>query len=259
MYIDTHSHVYLPEFDEDRDDMLIRALNKGVQRILLPNIDSSTIKSLKSCVAINDKVFKGMMGLHPGSVKLNYTDELAKIKTELYAGNYIAVGEIGIDLYWDKTFIEEQKMAFKTQIEWALELNLPIVIHARESLSEIFSILKAYKKTPLKGVFHCFSGNEAELKEALSFENFMLGIGGVVTFKNGGLDKIISNAPIERLVLETDAPYLSPAPYRGKRNEPAYIPLIAAKLSEVLNAELDSIENVSTQNAEQLFNLVADE
>ena len=259
MYIDTHTHIYLEDFDDDRDVMMARAFSNGVGKILLPNIDSSTIGRLKNCIDIDHVVYKGMMGLHPGSIKGNFKEELSIIKKELFKGNYIAVGEIGIDLYWDKTFIQEQKIAFKTQIEWALELDLPIVIHARDSFPEIFELLNDYKGSALKGVFHCFSGDEDQLREALSFENFMLGIGGVVTFKNGGLDKIIDIAPIERLVLETDAPYLTPAPHRGKRNEPSYIPLIANKLAETIGKPIEVIEKITTQNALQLFNLVADE
>lgn len=255
MYIDTHSHVYLPEFDEDRVEITERAVNNRVTSILLPNIDSSTIESLKACVNSNQSVYKGMMGLHPGSVKEDYQSQLLTVKNELYNGDYIAVGEIGIDLYWDKTFIKEQIDAFRTQIEWALDLNLPIAIHARDSFKEILDVLEKYKTSPLSGVFHCFSGNEEDLDKALSFKKFYLGIGGVLTFKNSGLDKIIEKAPLDRLILETDAPYLTPAPYRGKRNEPSYIPLIANKLAEVKVESIEDIERITTDNAKQLFNL----
>lgn len=255
MYIDTHSHVYLKEFDADRKEITDRAIENKVHSILLPNIDATTIDSLKNCVALDNSVYKGMMGLHPGSVDEDFKSKLSIIKEELFTGNYIAVGEIGIDLYWDKTFIKEQIICFKEQIEWALELNLPIAIHARDSFQEIIDVLEKYKTSSLKGVFHCFSGNEEDLKKALSFSNFYLGIGGVLTFKNSGLDKIIEKAPLDRLILETDAPYLTPTPYRGKRNEPSYIPLIANKLSEVKGESIDSIERITTENAKQLFNL----
>jgi TatD DNase family protein len=255
MYIDTHSHVYLSDFEEDRQEMMERAKANNVQKILLPNIDVSTIQSLNDCVQKDHTLFKGMMGLHPGSVKEDYKEQLERIKKELFDGSFIAVGEIGIDLYWDKSFIEEQKGAFRTQIEWALELDLPIVIHARDSFQEITDILEEYKETSLRGVFHCFSGDKEQLHKALSFANFMLGIGGVLTFKNGGLDKIIHEAPLDRLLLETDAPYLTPAPHRGKRNEPAYIPLIASKLAEVMERSIEHIERITSRNAAILFNL----
>lgn len=255
MYIDTHSHVYLVEFDVDRKEITERALSNGVQNILLPNIDPSTIESLKNCIKSNNSVYRGMMGLHPGSVKEDYKSSLELIKTELYGGDYIAVGEIGIDLYWDKTFIKEQIIVFRTQIEWALDLNLPIAIHARDSFQEILNVLVEYKTSALSGVFHCFSGGESEVEKALEFDNFYLGIGGVLTFKNAGLDKIIERAPLDRLILETDAPYLTPVPYRGKRNEPSYIPLIANKLAEVKGESIENIEKITTANAKQLFNL----
>lgn len=255
MLIDTHSHVYLSEFDEDRKEMTSRAVAENVNYILLPNIDVSTIESLNSLTKSNSRLYKGMMGLHPGSVKADFEKELAIIKKKLYSSSYCAVGEIGIDLYWDKTFINEQISAFDQQIKWALELDLPIVIHARDSFSEIIEVLDQYRNSKLRGVFHCFSGGEEELAKALSFENFMLGIGGVLTFKNSGLDKTIANAPLDRIVLETDAPYLSPVPYRGKRNEPSYIKRVAEKLADVKREKIEVIEDITSQNAIKLFNL----
>lgn len=259
MFIDTHAHVYLSEFDADRETVLTNSLHAGVERILLPNIDAATIPLLRKCTEANPTVYKGMMGLHPGSVKEDYASQLEKIKEELYANSYIAVGEIGIDLYWDKTYFKEQLIAFGKQIEWALDLDLPIVIHARDSFQEIAEVLEGYRDTKLKGIFHCFSGDSEQMKKALSFDNFLLGIGGVLTFKNGGLDKIIHEAPLDRLVLETDSPYLAPAPNRGKRNEPAYIKIVAEKLASILELPLDLIEKTTTQNALQMFNLVSDE
>ncbi len=255
MLIDTHSHVYLSEFDKDREEMTSRAVAEGVKHILLPNIDISTIESLNSLTKPNNGLYKGMMGLHPGSVKADFEEELAVIKKELFSASYSAVGEIGIDLYWDKTFIKEQLSAFDQQIKWALELDLPIVIHARDSFSEIVEVLDQYRNSKLRGVFHCFSGGEEELTIALSFENFMLGIGGVLTFKNSGLDKTIATAPLDRIVLETDAPYLSPVPYRGKRNEPSYIRLVAEKLADIKREKIEVIEDITSQNAIKLFNL----
>jgi len=259
MLIDTHSHVYLEEFDSDRMEMIQRALDQGLSNILLPNIDSSTIAKLNALTKSNPTLFKGMMGLHPGSVKANYKEELKAIKTELYSNPYIAVGEIGIDLYWDRTFINEQIIAFEQQIEWALDLNIPIVIHARESFNEIVAVLEKYRNSSLTGVFHCFSGSDDDLQKALSFERFYLGIGGVLTFKNGGLDKLMEKASIERLVLETDAPYLAPAPHRGKRNEPAFISLVAEKLANIKGASIEMIKEKTTKNAMNLFNLAEDE
>ena len=259
MLIDTHSHVYLSEFGVDAKEMLERARSESIKHILLPNIDSSTIDSLKKLCESNDIIFKGMMGLHPGSVKEDFEKELQTIKNELYSGKYIAVGEIGIDLYWDKTFLKEQIIAFKEQIAWALDLNLPIVIHARDSFYEIFEVLEEYKDTQLRGVFHCFSGGPDELERALSFSNFMIGIGGVLTFKNSGLDKTIVNASLDRLVLETDAPYLSPVPHRGKRNEPAYIRFVANKLAEIKGEDVALIEKVTSENASRLFNISINE
>jgi len=259
MLIDTHSHVYLSDFDEDRIVMIKRALDQGVEKILLPNIDVSTIKSLDALYASNKKVFDAMMGLHPGSVKSEYKDDLTFIKKRLTKGSYCGIGEIGIDLYWDKTHVKEQIKAFVTQIEWALEFDLPIVIHARDSFKETFDAMIPFKESALKGVFHCFTGEKQEMVEALSFKNFMLGIGGVLTFKNSGLDKTIVDAPLDRLVLETDSPYLAPAPHRGKRNEPSYIRLVAEKLAETKKETIKSIENSTTANAVKLFDLKFDD
>lgn len=259
MLIDTHSHVYLSEFDKDRSEVEERARAEKIANILLPNIDASSISSLKELCKNKDGFYKGMMGLHPGSVKENYKEELEIIKAELYSEPYIAVGEIGIDLYWDKTFIKEQIRVFKEQIEWALDLDLPIVIHARDSFPEIFNVLDEYKESNLKGVFHCFSGGPNELTKALSYSNFMLGIGGVLTFKNSGLDKTLLNADLDRLILETDAPYLAPTPYRGKRNEPSYIRLVANKLAELKGCSVETIEELTSNNAIRLFNFAIDE
>lgn len=259
MLIDTHSHVYLSDFDEDRIGMIKRAIDQGVGKILLPNIDVSTIKNMDALVHSNQEIFYGMMGLHPGSVKSSYLEELEIIKKRLFNGNYCGVGEIGIDLYWDKTHVKEQIKAFVIQIEWALELNLPIVIHARDSFKEIFEAMNPYKNTALKGVFHCFSGSKEEMEEALTYKNFMLGIGGVLTFKNSGLDKIIVDAPMQRLILETDSPYLAPVPYRGKRNEPSYIRLVAEKLAEIKGETIETVEMITSNNAFELFKLNNDD
>ena len=255
MLIDTHSHVYLADFEEDREEVISRAIESGVDKILLPNIDIASINDLKTLCTYSPSLFKGMMGLHPGSVNKNYQSDLLRIKEELFKGDYIAVGEIGIDLYWDRTFVNEQIESFKTQIEWALSLNLPIAIHARDSFQEIFNVLDEYSDRDLKGVFHCFSGSLPEAEKALSYTGFMLGIGGVLTFKNSGLDKVIEEVSMDRLILETDAPYLAPVPFRGKRNEPSYLKLIADKLAQVKGISIDEVATVTSKNARKLFDL----
>jgi len=249
--IDTHSHVYLPEFEEDQDEIMQRATDAGVKEIFLPNIDVNSISLLKS-TAKKYPQCKPMMGLHPGSVKEDYQEQLAVTFKELDEGSYRAVGEIGIDLYWDKTFKAEQEKAFAIQIQKAKELELPIVIHCREAFDEVFAVLEAYADDELWGIFHCFTGNNEQAERAISL-NMKLGIGGVLTFKNSGLDKVIENVDMEHIVLETDAPYLAPAPNRGKRNEPSYLKLIAEKLSTIKNISLEEVDDITTANAKQIF------
>ncbi|MEM9050554.1 MAG: TatD family hydrolase [Bacteroidota bacterium] len=253
--IDTHSHMYLEQFDSDRDECMKRALKQGVALTLLPNIDSASIVSLKQTVKDYPDQCLGMMGLHPCSVKNDFKKELAIIKEELVSGDYVAVGEIGIDLYWDKSTLDIQIEAFIEQIAWAKELNLPIVIHARDSFQEIFDVMDEVHDSSLRGVFHCFTGSVEQAKKALSYDGFYLGIGGVATFKNSGLDKVLSEIGIERLMLETDAPYLTPHPFRGKRNETSYTRIVAEKLSSIFEKELEEIANITTINAKKLFNL----
>ena len=247
--------MYLEDFDEDRAACMEAAINKGVYLTALPNIDSSTVKRLRDMMEEYPAQTIGMMGLHPCSVKANYQEELSKLKDELDTGLYHAVGEIGIDLYWDKTFFEQQVEAFKIQIGWAKETGLPIVIHARDSFQEIFDVLDTEYDDRLTGVFHCFTGNEAEAEKALSYSNFYLGLGGVLTFKNSGLDKTIGEVDINRLVLETDAPYLTPHPFRGKRNQTAYTRLVAEKLASIFDKSLPEIAEITNRNARDLFQL----
>ena len=249
--IDSHSHIYLNDFKEDFDDMLARAKEQGIDEIYLPNIDIESIANLKE-VAANYPQCKPMMGLHPGSVKEDYEEQLAVILEELDKNKYYAVGEIGIDLYWDKTFVEEQRKAFAVQIEKAKELGLPIVIHCRDAFDEVFEILEAHKDEKLFGIFHCFTGNYEQAQRALAL-NMKLGIGGVVTFKNSGLDKVVEQLRIEDLVLETDAPYLAPTPHRGKRNEPAYASLVAKKIAELFNTSIEEVDRITTANAKAIF------
>jgi len=247
--------MYLEHFDEDRAACMERAIEKNVLLTLLPNIDAGSIDPMKRIIEEFPNRYLGMMGLHPCSVKENFREELAAIKKELDSGSYIAVGEIGIDLYWDKSTLGIQVEAFKEQIEWAKESNLPIVIHARDSFSEIFHVLDEVHDERLKGVFHCFTGTTDQAQKALSYSGFYLGVGGVVTFKNSGLGSVLAETGLERLMLETDAPYLTPHPHRGKRNETAYTRLVADKLAEVFNKPVEEIASVTTENALNLFNL----
>jgi TatD DNase family protein len=252
MFIDTHTHLYSEEFNEDRTAVINTAISNSVTKLYLPNIDSNSIDGMLQLEKeFPDNCF-AMMGLHPCSVKENYLDELTIVKKWLDKRKFIAIGEIGIDLYWDKTFITEQEIAFKNQIDWALEYNYSIVIHCRNAFDEIFTILQSYSKLP-KGIFHCFSGDVEQAQKILALKNFKLGIGGVVTFKNSGLDKVVETISIEDIVLETDSPYLAPMPYRGKRNESSYIPLIAKKVAELKNISIEEVENVTTNNANFIF------
>ncbi len=252
---DTHTHMYLDAFADDREACLDRAAQAGVRRMALPNIDSASISALKGMMqAYPDRVI-GMMGLHPCSVGENWQGELQSIEAELRSGQYHAVGEIGMDLYWDKTFKEAQVKAFEIQIGWAKEMGLPIVIHARDSFSEICEVLDRLHDTSLHGIFHCFSGNEDDAQRALGYSGFYLGIGGVVTFKNGGLDRVLPGIDPARVVLETDAPYLSPVPFRGKRNETAYTRLVAERCAELWQMSLEEVATITTANAENIFKL----
>ena len=254
--IDTHSHLYVEAFDEDRAEVINRAREAGVQLVLLPAIDSRSHPQLIALCAEHPDFFKGMMGVHPCSVKPeNWKEELQIAKDFLDNGNYVAVGEIGIDLYWDKSTLAIQQQAFAEQIGWAKTKNLPIVIHCREAFNEIFEVLDTLNDDHLRGVFHCFTGNSQQAEKALSYQNFMLGIGGVLTFKNSGLDKVVTDIPLEYLVLETDSPYLAPLPFRGKRNESAYTALVAQKLAEVKQLRLQEIVAQTTANAKKMFQL----
>ena len=255
MFIDTHTHIYLEEFNADRKEIIKECNELNIKKLLLPNIDSNTIDELLNLT--ND--YKGfcfpMVGLHPCSVKNDYKKELEILKPYVKKYNPIAIGEIGIDLYWDKTTLNIQKAAFIEQINWAKEYKLPIVIHARDSYKEIFEILDLLNDENLSGVFHCFSSDLKDANHILNYGKFKLGIGGVVTFKNAGLDKTLSEIPIEHIVLETDSPYLSPVPFRGKRNKSSYITLIAKKISEIYSLEITEIEKITTNNAQEIFKL----
>lgn len=253
-FIDSHAHIYLPEFKDDLDEVLGQAQKVGVEQIYMPNIDSSTIEDMLQVESQHPDLCLAMMGLHPCYVKDNMREELKIIEKQLKDRPFIAVGEIGIDLYWDKTTFEIQKTAFAIQIQWAIDLGIPIAIHSRDSLDETIEMVSKYQNGSLSGVFHCFNGTpEQALK--IADVGFKMGIGGVATFKKAGVDKVVAGIPLEHLILETDAPYLSPTPHRGKRNEPSYIPLVAHKIAEVQGITLDHVAKVTTANAEALFQI----
>jgi len=254
--IDTHTHLYSQEFDADRDALIQSAINSGISKMLMPNVDVDSIAGMHDLVKKFPQNCFAMMGLHPCSVTENWEKDLLIIKEWLDKENYCAVGEIGIDLYWDKTTLALQQNAFKTQIKWAKEKKLPIVIHVREAFSECFEIVDDMNDENLTGVFHCFSGNLEQAKHIIKYGGFKLGIGGVVTFKNGGLDKVLPEIDLEHLILETDSPYLAPAPHRGKRNESLYLNLVASKLAELKGVDLKTIDEVTTKNALELFSTV---
>lgn len=249
---DTHTHLYLKEFDEDRAEMVSRAIAAGVEHFFLPNVDSSTINDMLALEAAYPGQFHAMMGLHPCSVKENYEEELALVQEWLGKRPFCAIGEIGLDLYWDKSTLDIQIDAFRRQIAWAKQLKLPIIIHSRESTELILDILKDEKDENLSGILHCYTGSLEQAETAWSL-GFHLGIGGVVTFKNAGLDKIVAELPLEWLVLETDSPYLAPLPYRGKRNESAFVRLVAEKVAAVKNVDIQQVALTTTLNAKNIF------
>lgn len=253
--IDTHAHLYQEEFNTDIDLILENCKKNGVEQILIPNVDA---QSWPQMIQLNQKYpqqTKMMLGIHPCYVQADYSDLLTQMKANFTHQNYIAIGEIGIDLYWDKSTLQIQQDAFVEQIRWAKEVKLPIVIHARESFNEIFEILDQEINEDLKGVFHCFTGGTEEISKILTYKNFYFGIGGVVTYKKSNLPEVIHEIPNELLVLETDAPYLSPVPFRGKRNEPNFLLHTAKKIAEVKQISLEEIAQITTQNAKKLFNI----
>ncbi len=253
--IDTHTHLYLEEFDQDRAETIQRAKENSIYKCILPNIDSESIPKMHQMAAEFPEFTLMAMGLHPTSVKENYNEELQIAYQELKTGKYVAVGEMGIDLYWDKSFYEQQKIAFREQTKWALEFNLPLIIHSRDSFEEIFELMDELWTPNLRGVFHCFSGNQQQAEKIIKDYRFKLGIGGVLTFKNSGLREEIKNIDLQHILLETDAPFLAPMPYRGKRNESSYMKIVAEKLAEVKEISLDEIIEKTTQNAQRLFGI----
>ena len=252
--IDTHTHLYSDQFKQDIDDVIAKAKEIGIKKFIFPAIDSSHYDSMHALKKkYSDDIYL-MSGLHPTDVKKNYKDELDFVVNSLKSHNYVAIGEIGIDLYWDKTYLKEQQDAFRFQIKLAIKNDLPIVIHCRESFDEIFEILEEENCDKLRGVFHCFTGNIDQANKAIGL-GFLLGIGGVVTFKNGGIDKFINQIDLKHIVLETDSPYLAPVPFRGKRNESSYIIYVLEKLSELYQLPREEIASITTNNAEKMFSL----
>ncbi len=251
--IDTHTHLYSKQFDSDRSEMVQRALDAGIEKMFLPNIDQHSIASMLALEAAFPHQCFAMMGLHPGSVKADYKAELAIVREWLDRRPFCAIGEMGIDLYWDKTFIKEQQDAFLTQCEWAKEFGIPIVIHAREATDLTIDLLREVKDERLQGIFHCFTGTVEQAEKIMEL-NFYLGIGGVLTYPKSGVDKMLEAITLDYVVLETDSPYLPPVPHRGKRNESAYIKLIAEKLAQVKGMDIAQIAEITTHNAQKIFN-----
>ena len=251
-FVDTHAHIYLEDFKEDILDVLGQAQKNKVHKIFMPNIDSSSIDDIENLEKSHPETCFAMMGLHPCYVKNNYKEELRVMESKFEERKYAALGEVGIDLYWDKSTFEIQKIAFQTQISWAKSLDLPIIIHSRDSLDETIQMIQDNQDGSLTGIFHCFNGNLEQAKKIID-TGFLMGIGGVVTFKKAGVDLTVAEIPLEHLVLETDAPYLSPTPFRGKRNLPEYIPIIADKVAELHDVKTAHVAELTSKNALSLF------
>lgn len=251
-FIDTHAHIYSNKYNADRDDVIASCQEKGVTKIYMPNIDVESIDPMLEAEARYPGICIPMMGLHPCDVAKDFEKQLYVMEDWLNKRPFVAVGEIGIDLYWDKSFLDQQKEALRIQIGWAKEKNLPIVLHCRESLTETIALVKEEMEEGLTGIFHCFSGDEAQAKEIIDM-GFLLGIGGVATFKNGGMDKVLPDLGLDHVVLETDGPFLAPVPYRGKRNSPEYIPLIAQRVGELTGKTLAEVAEVTRINAKRIF------
>ncbi|MBS9768480.1 MAG: TatD family hydrolase [Flavobacteriaceae bacterium] len=252
-FIDTHAHIYVDTMQENKTEILARAKEVGISKILMPNIDKDSIPAMLELYKENPNFCYPMLGLHPVDVKENYKTELEEIFAQ-FSDDYIAIGEIGLDLYWDKTTLANQIDAFKFQIEFAISKNLPISVHVRDAFSEALGVLEAYRNSGLKGVLHCFTGTLEQAKQLIDL-GFYLGVGGVLTFKNAGVDKTIAEIGMEHLILETDSPYLAPTPFRGKQNEPSYLIKVAERLATLKNCTLEEVAKQTTANAHKLFNL----
>ena len=252
MFVDSHSHIYSEEFSTDRAEVIARAVKAGVNKIILPNIDSSTIKSMLDLADSSPQLFIPLIGLHPTSVKEDFRKELQIMEYWFDKRKFSGIGEIGIDLYWDKTFINEQIEAFRIQIGWAKKMRIPIVIHVRDSFQEVFEVLQQEKAESLSGVFHSFTGNTDQAAQVVDL-GFKIGIGGIVTFKNSGLGAVVQQIDLQHILLETDSPWLAPVPHRGRRNESAFITAIAAKIALLHETSIEEVARITTQNAQQLF------
>lgn len=254
--IDTHAHLFVDDYQEDLEEVVLRAIEAGVKSVLLPNINENTIESIKSSVDKFPNIFKPMMGLHPTSVTDNWEEQLSRIKQELESNNkYIAIGEIGLDLHWDKSTLPIQQKAFEQQLKWSVDKYLPVSIHSREAIDQVIESIKNVDSKNIFGVFHSFGGNENDLNNILSLDNFYIGINGVVTFKNSGLDKVIKNCPLDRVVIETDSPWLTPVPNRGKRNESSYLTEIIKALSLIYEITENEVAEITTYNACKAFKI----
>ncbi len=254
--IDTHSHLFVEEFADDLPEVITRAKAAGITRVLMPNIDETTIEDMLCVCAAYPGYCLPMLGFHPTSVDADCRNRMAGMKERLVEGHpYIAIGEVGMDLYWDKTYLKEQQRVLDEQIGWALEYRLPLVLHCREAFPELFEVLRPYRDTGLSGIFHSFTGTAEEAAQVLEYENFKVGINGVLTFKKSNLPQVLADVPLERIVLETDSPYLAPVPFRGKRNESAYVARVAMKLAEVYGMSTTEVVAVTTENALKVFNL----
>lgn len=255
-FIDTHCHIFATQFDEDIDQAIQRALDQNVGKILMPNIDRESVASMNALAEKYPNVCYPMMAIHPCDVKAQIEEDLAYVERELETGKYIAVGETGIDLYWDKSLITQQKESFKRHLQFGKQFDLPVVIHIRDSFDEVFEVVEGEASSDLYGIFHCFTGTLEQAHRAIDL-GFSLGIGGVSTFKKSHLSEVLPHIDLQHLVLETDSPYLAPTPHRGKRNEPAYIPLIAERLAQIKQTSIEEIKHVTTENANRIFNLTA--
>jgi len=253
-FIDTHSHLYLPEFENDVDEVIEHAINVCVRKIVLPNIDSNSINDIHKLVTKYPDLFIPLIGLHPTHVKENVEEELNIASKQLEVFNYKGIGEIGIDLYWDKTFLNQQIYAFESQMKWAMQKEIPVVIHARESFGEIFQSITKPDFKGLKGIFHAFTGNVEQAKFIINL-GFKLGIGGILTYKNSTLVNVVKEIGLEHIVLETDSPYLPPVPYRGKRNESSYVIKVAEKIAEIKNKDISYIADITSRNATDIFKI----
>lgn len=251
-WTDTHCHIYVPEFDDDREAMIRRAINAGVDRLMMPNIDESSIEAMLSLSVQYPNHCFPMMGLHPCSVRPDFNEVLDRMELLLETGAYYGIGETGIDLYWDVTYRQEQIEAFERQIGWAAKYKLPVIIHSRESLDITIDIIEKHQDGRLKGIFHCFSGSEDQVRRVENLR-FKVGIGGVLTYKKAGLDSLLPHIPLKMIVLETDSPYLAPVPHRGKRNEPAYLTAVGQRICEILQIDLAVLAQITNANADEVY------